>query len=124
MNKILENDICSLEVAIAWAISAKNSLANVYGFRPNMLVFGRNPNFPTAFTNKPPGNNLTCLNEYVAQNLNAMHSARQAFVEQESSERLRRALNRTSRTYSNRVYCQGDQVYYWGRTSLTVMDQL
>ena len=113
VNKILENEICSLEVAIAWAISAKNSLANVYGFSPNMLVFGRNPNFPTAFTNKPPGNNMTCLNEYVAQNLNAMHSARQAFVEQESSERLRRALNRKSRTYSNRVYCQGNQVYYW-----------
>lgn len=113
VNKVLSSTSCSLEVAIAWAVAAKNSLANVYGFSPNVLVFGKNPHFPTAFTNKPPANNTTCLNEYVAENLNVMHHARRAFVEQESAERLRRALNRKSRTYSNIVYHQGDHVYYW-----------
>ena len=113
VNKVLENGICSLDVAIAWAVAAKNSLANVYGFSPNMLVFGRNPNFPTAFINAPPANNSICLDKYVSENLNAMHIARKSFIEQESSERLRRALNRKSRTYSNTTYCQGDQVYYW-----------
>jgi transposase InsO family protein len=118
VNKILESNVCSLDIALAWAISAKNSLANVYGFSPNMLVFGRNPNFPTSFTNKPPANNPTCLNDYVTANLNAMHVARTSFIKQESCERLRRALNRKSRTYSNNVYCQGDRVFYWRNDQL------
>ena len=113
LNKILENNICSVRVAIHWAVAAKNSLMNVFGFSPNVLVFGRNPNYPTAFVNKPPANNVNCINEYVAENLNAMHCARKSFIEQESAERLRRALNRKSRTYVNNDYCQGDKVYYW-----------
>ena len=118
VNKVIESCGCSLDVAVAWAVSAKNTLANVYGFSPNTLVFGKNPNFPTAFVNKPPANNLTCLNDYVRDNLNAMHAARKEFIEQESSERLRRALNKKSRTYSNHVYCQGDRVYYWRNDQL------
>ena len=31
----------SLETGVAWAIAAKNSLKNVYGFFPNQLVFIR-----------------------------------------------------------------------------------
>ena len=38
---------CSLEVALAWAVSAKNALKNHYGYSPNQLVFGKYPNFPT-----------------------------------------------------------------------------
>ena len=113
VNKVLADGDCSLEVAISWAVAAKNALSSVYGFSPNMLVFGRNPHFPSAFSNKPPANNPTCLSDYVAENLNAMHQARKAFVQQEAAERLRRALNRKSRTYANVVYNQGDQVYYW-----------
>ena len=39
--------------------------------------------------------------------------ARRAFIEQESAGRLRQALNRKTHTYSNTIFCQGDQVYYW-----------
>ena len=117
VNKVMSSNDCSLEVAIHWAVAAKNSLSNVYGFSPNILVFGRNPNYPSGFVNKPPANNLHCVNDYVAENLNAMYLARKAFIEQESAERLRRALNRKSRTYSNVVFCQGDQVYYWRNNS-------
>ena len=113
VNKIMSSGNFSLECAVHWAVAAKNSLANVYGFSPNMLVFGRNPNFPTAFNNKPPANNLTCLSEYVAENLNAMHVAREVFIQQECAERLRRALNKKSRAYANNIFCEGDQVYYW-----------
>ena len=118
VNKIVENNLCSLQVAIHWAVAAKNSLMNVYGFSPNILVFGRNPNYPTAFNNSPPANNMNCLNDYVAENLNAMHLARKSFIEQESAERLRRALNRKSRTYANNDYFQGDKVYYWRNDQL------
>ncbi len=79
VNKIMKSGTYSLETAIHWAVAAKNSLANVYGFSSNTLVFGRNPNFPTAFINRPPANNSTCLSEYVANNLNAMHEARKVY---------------------------------------------
>ena len=38
LDKIIEDSHCSLEVALAWAINAKNSLANVHGFSPYQLV--------------------------------------------------------------------------------------
>ena len=41
---ILKEKKCSIEVALAGAISAKNRLQNNYGFSPNQLVLGRNPN--------------------------------------------------------------------------------
>ena len=37
---------CPLEIALTWAINAKTSLHNVYGYSPNQLVFGMNPNLP------------------------------------------------------------------------------
>ena len=113
IKKVMESSNCSIDVAVHWAVAAKNSLANVYGFSPNMLVFGRNPNYPNGFINLPPANNTFCLNDYVAENLRAMHAARQSFIQQESAERLRRALNRKSRTYANTIFCQGDKVLYW-----------
>lgn len=113
ISKLVRNNDCSYDLAVHWAVAAKNSLDNVYGFSPNVLVFGRNPNFPSALTNKPPADNITCLSQHVADNLNMMHQARQVFIQQESAERLRRGLNRKTRSYSNVTFCQGDLVYYW-----------
>ena len=118
LDKVLASNDCCVDIALHWAVAAKNSLTNVYGFSPNVLVFGRNPNYPSAFLNKPPANNTTCVSEIVAQNLNAMHSARKAFIEQESAERLRRALNRKVRNYSEQVFCLGDKVYFWRNNNL------
>ena len=50
------------------------------------MVFGRNTNFPTVLVNKPRDNNRTCINDYVAENLNAMHTARKAFIKQETMQ--------------------------------------
>ena len=47
MEKVMSDVGCSLEVALAWCISAKNLLLNSYGYSPNQLVFGYNPNFPS-----------------------------------------------------------------------------
>ena len=38
--KTLEDSRCSLQIALAWAVSAKNSLSNVNRYSPNQLVFG------------------------------------------------------------------------------------
>ena len=87
-------------------------MSNVYGFSPNQLGFGRNTNFPSVHHDRPPAENVTCISKYMAENLAALHAAREAFIKQESCERLRRALNRQTRTYSDTVYSNGERVYY------------
>ena len=50
--------------------------------------------------------------EIVAENLNAMHSARKAFVAAETSEKIRRALRHNIRTSCEVKYFTGDSVFY------------
>ena len=40
MDKITEDLQCSTDLALLWALSAKNSLQNVAGFSPFQLVLG------------------------------------------------------------------------------------
>ena len=112
VNKVQADTRCNMSLALSWAISAKNSLYNVYGFSPNQLVFGKNCNFPAVHLDKLPAQNVSCTNRLIADHLIALHKARQAFISQESCEKLRRALNKQTRTYSDTVYQNGDNVYY------------
>ena len=89
VRKIMSDSECSVEVALAWAVAARNSLSNNSGFSPNQLVLGRNPVVPNVFSNKPPAMN-TCSNDMVRKNLNAMHSARQEFMKFEANEKINR----------------------------------
>ena len=98
VKKTLEDTHCSFEIALAWAISAKNTLHSVHGFSPNQLVFGRNPNLPSFLIDKLPALEGVSTSEVVASNLNAMHAARKQFIMSESSEKLRRALRHQVRT--------------------------
>ena len=41
IDRIIADRRCSLQVAVASAVSSKNALANVYGFSQNQLVFGK-----------------------------------------------------------------------------------
>ena len=111
VSKIMEDSNCSLDIAIPWAVSAKNALSNTYGFSPNQLVFGRNIELPNVLTDLPPAQNNNS-GHLVAKHLMALHKARQAFINQESCEKLRRALNRQTRTYSDFQFQNGDLVYY------------
>ena len=52
--KIHNETKCTMDIAIASAVSSKNALTNVHGFSPNQLVFCYNPNFPSVLTNKLP----------------------------------------------------------------------
>ena len=40
VKQILEESDCTLDMALAWALSAKNALENYHEFSPNQLVFG------------------------------------------------------------------------------------
>ena len=54
VDKILPDQNCSVKLALAWAVSAKNSLSNVFAYSPNQLLFGKNPNLPSVLTDEPP----------------------------------------------------------------------
>ena len=62
--------------------------------------------------NPVPAQNPTCRSRYIAQNLAALHKAREAFIQQEACEKLQRALTHQTRTYADVVYNNGDMVYY------------
>ncbi|CAF2215336.1 unnamed protein product [Rotaria magnacalcarata] len=110
--KILADVKCSFSTALAWAISAKNTLHNAHGYSPNQLVFGKNPNFPSVLTDFPPALENKFTSEIVANTLNTIHAARQAFMMSESSERIRRALRHNIRSFTNEQFVNGDLVYY------------
>ena len=92
IRKIMEDTNCNLLTALAWAVSSRNSLHNYMGFSPNQLVFGRNPVFPSVLDESPTVIEMKCHTKVVADNINAMFSARKEFLKNESSEKIRRAL--------------------------------
>ena len=47
--KIKDSEKCDYDTALAWAVSAKNSLISHSGFSPSQLVFGQNPSLPNYF---------------------------------------------------------------------------
>ena len=113
INAILEEQKCNIDIAIAWACNAKNSLNNVFGFSPYQLVFGKNPTVPSIleYQNLPSLNSHTS-SQIVAENLQAMHTARKKFIEMENSEKLKRVLRERVYESNNAHYTTGDLVYY------------
>ena len=114
VRKILADTKCGLEVALAWAVSARNALTNFSGFSPNQLVFGHNPGLPKVYDNDPPA--LEGIgagaSDIVRVNLNALHLARQEFMRCESDERLARALRHNIRASDLDYVQNGDEVFY------------
>ena len=109
VDRILEDVNCSIEVALAWA---KDSLKNVFGYSPNQLVFGKNPNLPTVIESEPPALEGVSSSKLIVDHLNCIYTARKAFIESEASDKLRRALLQKTRTATSLVYAVGDLVYY------------
>ena len=112
VSKGMKDVNCQLEVAVAWSVSAKNCLKNVYGFSSNQLAFGRNPNYPNNSDNQLPALEKKTSSQIVAENLNAMHSARKEFIKNELHEKLKRAMQHNIRTSQDTKYYSDDLVYY------------
>ncbi|XP_077974967.1 uncharacterized protein LOC144430759 [Styela clava] len=109
--KVKAAEKCDMETALAWAVSAKNSLVNNNGFSPNQLVFGRNPTLPSVTHDDPPALEGESISLTVANNIFAMQAARKAVIESESSEKIRRAL-RTQTRQTRDEFFTGEEVYY------------
>ena len=110
--KIREEQKCSLETALAWAVAARNSLHNNHGFSPNQLVFSFNTNIPNIINDKPPALENITSSQVVANNLEALRKSREEFIKADASERIRRALSRNIRNTDEEVIEVGCPVYY------------
>ena len=110
--KTMEDVRCSSETALAWAVSAKNSLQNESGYSPNQLVLGQNGRLPSLLNDAPPALHPTTNSDVVRENLNALHKARENFIKTEASDRIKKALKHNVRTYSEVDFQPGDKVYY------------
>ena len=75
------------------------------------LVFGQNPNLPNVMTENVPALHGTTTSKRFASHLNVLHSARKAFIESESCERIRRALRNKMRT-PEQIFQPEDLVFY------------
>ena len=105
LHEILSEVKCNFELALLWAISAKNSLQNVHGFSPFQLALGQNPKLPTVISDNPQRlSGSECASKMLLENLTALQAAREALIKAENSSKIRRALNTNIRSYADNVY--------------------
>ena len=111
IEKILNQTICSLNIAVTWAVNAKNCTKRIHGYTSAQLIFGFNPLLPGVNGTKPP---ILSNNEYSAildEHLELQKSARKLFVKSELSVLEKRKLNNSS-DKSVLKYIQGDKVIF------------
>ena len=112
LEKILdENPTLPLDVALAYANNAKNCLQMWNGFSSYQMVFGKNPKLPDIFHATLPQLEGKTHSELLAMHLNALQSARRAFIESQADEKIRRALRHRVRANLEH-YMTGDKVYF------------
>ena len=112
MLRVMDDLRCPVETALAWSVAARNTLHNFSGYAPAQLVFGCNPSFPSLCDAKPPALEDFDASHIVAQNLNAMHTARKEFLKCEYDDRIRRALLHQVREDDVKSVSNGDSVYF------------
>ena len=100
-----------LDILLKWANMDRNSLQMWNGFSSHQLVFGQNPNLPGIMTDNVPVFDRKTSCDIFAKHLNALHAARQSYVQLETDKRIRRALRSKIRAYEQ-TFVMGDLVFY------------
>lgn len=100
-----------INVLLKWACMAKNSLQMWSGYSSHQLVFGKNPNLPNFQVSSISSLEECTSSEAFAQHLNALHAARQAFIQTESCQKIKKALKCKVRT-NEQVFNPGEKVHY------------
>ena len=106
-----EDKDLKVEIALAWAVNAKNCLQMFGGFSPYQLVYGRNPRLPGVLYDELPALEGTTSRAIIARHSNACHAAMRAFVASQASEKVRRALKAQVRS-SRKSFNNGEKVYF------------
>ena len=81
MKRLFKMLKCLSEVALAWAIGAKNSLQNHGGFSPNQLVSGHNINLPSVLTDALSALDTSNSNDIIRKNMEVMKKARKIYIQ-------------------------------------------
>ena len=81
------------------------------GFSSYQLVFGQNPNLPNVMVDQLPAFEGTTNSDVFAAHINALQSARRAYIEDESSSKVRKALKHKVRASSTK-FSTGEKVFY------------
>ena len=89
----------------------ENSLQMWNGFSSFQLVLGQNPNLPNIMTDGLPALHGTTSSEILEKHLNALHTARKAYIKCEADERIGRALRHQVRAVED-AFESGKMVYY------------
>lgn len=103
------------QMALLWALNAKNSLENYHGFTPFQLHIGRTPMLPSTTRDGPPAFENITKSENFAAHLNALHAARREFVKAESSQSLKLAMKSKVHPRGDDIV-SGDEIYYKQKT--------
>ena len=98
LDKTLEDHNTDFELALAWCVNTKNSLANVHGFSPSQFALGQNRKLRSIFHDKPSALSPINTRKILTDNLLLVHKTRQAYIASKSSEKMRRTLNHNVRT--------------------------
>ena len=77
--KIIDDVNCDTDIALAWAVAARNAYYNNSGYSPNQLVFGFNPAMPTVYNSKPPGLKKMTSSEIMAKLMDEKRVAMESF---------------------------------------------
>ena len=101
----------SLDVALAWAVTAVNSMTNVRGFSPYQLVFGKQIKLPNILEDPPPAWEEPERSKTLLDTLEAIHATREQYIKAERCDRIKRALRAKIRI-ADTIYENGDIVYF------------
>ena len=112
MLKTKEETKCSWDIALSWALNAKNSMQMQGGFSAYQLAMGRNPNLPNVIVNRLPALEESTSSKTVAENLNAIHGARAAFAKAGARGKIRKALRSQVRTCNDDYFQNGEKVMF------------
>ena len=84
------------DIIVASTVSAMNVQHSCYGFSSAKCSLLKTKIY-FLFLNKAPALEGKSSSELIASDLNAMHAVRKAFIEEESSEKLRKAIKAKTR---------------------------
>ena len=109
---LLDDSSMSEDMALQYVVSVRNNFMFINGFTPSQLVFGQNPRLPLSSEDSMPALEGVSSSAIIADNLNSLSAAREAFVKMEVESKFRRALKHPVRSYVDVFYKQGDRVYF------------
>ena len=81
LDEFLEDTQCHPVLAVSWCINAKNSCCSIHRFSPYWLASGVNPKLPSFLNKKVLALTRQPVSKIFSSNLDAIHSAREAFID-------------------------------------------